>query len=481
MSDTQRPNPSSPASLIRVEQPASHLVPPAPYAEVVGQPSRIGPEQVLFAKTVEQVTQTCRHDDPLAADDPRYQDLTRGRGDHSFAQLEDQLRRKPHARSLHLVCSSHRGAGKTTELLRLTKRLSERYLPLYIEASVEMDSNSIEIEDMLLILARLTEQMMRQRGTPLSPELLDRVNRWFADVIQTTAWGKDWSVDLAAGLKVEPTVPYFAKLLSSITSTLKVESKHREEVKAVFKKFPGTLLDSVNALLDATSERLAQEGKELLVILDNLDRYNPAVIDRLLLVNGDRIRELHCSLILTPPISLIYQPHSEPIDSYFPCEVMNSVRLRRPDQPYDQFDGPGKDLLLQALGRRIDLGRLIPDAKARDRLVIASGGAIRELLSLVSDASFQAQDSGVFTYEDIEYAVKRRKQRLRDSINSEGLAPALARIARDKQPFNDDKCRRALYLRYIFKYNGEGWYDIHPLIAELPEFQRAREQLEPST
>lgn len=481
MSDPQRPNPLPSVALTRAQTPAEHLVPPVLDAAIAGVPPRIGPVQVQFAETVAQVTQTCRHDDPLTADDSRYQDLTRGRGDHSFAQLEDQLRRKSQATPLHLVCASHRGAGKTTELLRLTQRLLDRYEPLYIEASVEMDSINIEIEDVLLILARLTEQMMRRRGTPIPPELLEPVERWFHEFIQTTSWGKDWNVDLAAGLKVETGVPLFAKLLSSITSTLKVESKHREEVKAVFKKYPRALLDGVNALLDATSHILAKEGKELLVVLDNLDRYEPAVMDRLLLVNGDRICELHCSLILTPPISLIYQPHSEPLDTYFPCEVMNSVRLRRPDQPYNEFDGPGRDLLLRALGRRIALDKLMPDEKARDRLVMASGGAIRELLHLVSDASFQAQEAGVFSVDDIEYAVKRRKQRLRDSINSEGLAPTLARISRDKQPFDDDKCRRVLYLRYIFKYNGEGWYDIHPLIAELPEFQRALAQLEPVT
>jgi hypothetical protein len=85
---------------------------------------------------------------------------------------------------------------------------------------------------------------------------------------------------------------------------------------------------------------------------------------------------------------------------------MNTVRLRRPDQPYDAFDGPGRDLLLAALGRRIDLAQLLPDSRARDRLVTASGGAIRELLSLV-----------------------------------------------------------------------EGWYDVLPLLTELPEFQHASQRL----
>lgn len=481
MSNPHKPSAAQTTALTRTQEPAAHLQPAVAGGSGAGLAPHIGPSPVRFAKTIEQVTQTCGPNDPLAAEDDRYQDLTRGRGDHSFQQLEQQLRRNPQGKPLHLVCASHRGAGKTTELLRLTHRLRERYEALYVEASVEMDSHRIEVEDLLLVLARLIEHKMRERGTPLPGERLQKVEHWFQEVIQSTAWGKDQSLDLAVGLKAEPGLPLLGKLLASLTRTMKVESKHREEVKAVFKKYPGALLDGVNLLLDEARQILLQEGRELLVVLDNLDRYEPAVIDRLLLQNGDRIRELHCSLILTPPISLIYQPHSEPIDAHFPCEVMNSVRLRRPEQPYHEFDGPGRDLLLDALGRRIDLDRLMPDEKARDRLVIASGGAIRELLQLVSDASLQAEDAGVLSLDTIEYAASRRKQRLRDSINMEGLFPTLARIARDKQPFHDDKCRRVLYLRYVFKYNGAGWYDIHPLIAELSEFQRAYAQLEPVT
>ena len=481
MSDPQRPNPSPSVALARTQAPAEHLVPPVLDAAIAGVPPRIGPVQVQFAETVKEVMQTCRHDDPLAANDPRYQDLTRGRGDHSAQKLRWRLESKQPGASSHLVYASHRGAGKTTELFRLTEHLAGRYVPLYIEASVEMDPHAIEIEDVLLILARLTEERMRHRGTPIEPDLLQRVESWFFEVIDTTSWGKDWTVDLASGLKLETGLPLIAKLLASITSLIKFESKHREEVKAVFKKFPGTLLDSVNQLLDATSTILAKEGKELLVVLDNLDRYEPAVMDRLLVGNGDRIRSLRCAMILTPPISLIYRPHSEPLNNYFPCEVMNTVRLRRPDQPYDAFDGDGREVLLSALARRINLPKLMPDDRVRDRLVMASGGGIRELLSLVSDASFYAEESGSFCLADVENVIQERKVLMRDSINSGGLAETLAQIAHSKQIFDDDKCRRVLYLRYVFKYNGKGWYDIHPLIAELPEFKRALAQLAPVT
>jgi hypothetical protein len=470
MSDKRHPTSRPPKDIAKIDtaphRGSAAIVVPA------GVGVRSSKVSVDYAKNRAEILQSCDCDRPLSPVDQRWQDLTLGRGDHSVQTALRRLTNKPQDRQLHLVFASHRGAGKTTELARLASAVSSRYFPLYLDSSLEMDSNRIDAEDLLLVLARFVESWMRENKTPLPSDLLEKVSSWFKDVIQTTSWGKDLSVDLASGLKVEAGLPLFAKLTASITSLFKHESKHREEVKGVLKKYPGTLLDSVNFLLDAANEILSRSGKELLIVIDSLDRYQPEVIDGLLVGRADTIRALRCNLILTPPISLIYRPHSDALDQMFPCEVMNTVRLRRPDQPYTAFDGPGRDLLLEALANRIDLKALIPDSKAQDRLVTASGGAIRELLKLVTDASFSAVGN-LISLADVEDAVKRRKQLLRDLINANGWWPVLARIAKDKQIFADEACLRVLYLRLVFKYNGEGWYDVHPLVAELPEFLHA--------
>ena len=154
----------------------------------------------------------------------------------------------------------------------------------------------------------------------------------------------------------------------------------------MLKKYPGALLASVNELLLAADRQLGDRA--LLVVIDNLDRYDPAVIDQLLVAGADRIHELRCNLVLTPPISLWLRPKSAQLDAIYSCHLLFTVRLRKRDQRYDEFDGPGRDLLEKALSRRIDLNAVIPDHAARNRLIAASGGAVRELLELVSQAAF---------------------------------------------------------------------------------------------
>jgi hypothetical protein len=250
---------------------------------------------------------------------------------------------------------------------------------------------------------------------------------------------------------------------------MKYESEYRTEVKQLLRQYPGTLLDSVNAMLDAANAQL--EGRSVLVVIDNLDRYEPAVIDELLVVAADRIRSLRCDLILTPPVSLLLQPKSARLDDRYACFDLFTVRLRTPQQRYDEFDGPGRNLLEQALAKRIHLDTMIPEKDARDRLIAASGGAIRELLELTSLAA-EFTRGEVITEQDVERALAYRKQRMRDQINVNAWWPALREIHETKQVSADPACLNVLFYRFAFKYNGDGWYDIHPLIAELAEFRR---------
>lgn len=430
------------------------------------------PQFIVPARNLQEVTQNCDEDAPLESGDPRWQDFAPARGDYAMAALRRELEWRKERSFVHAAFVSHRGAGKSTEILRLTADLMHRYETLYLPATLELDPFDIEMEDLLLSLAAAVEAHLRSTDRPLPGELLEQVANWFNDIVRTTKWGASFNAETAAGITVDAGVPFLGKLFGGIKALFKQESEYRTEVKQVLKKYPGALLTSVNRLLDAAAEQVTP--RELLVVIDNLDRYSPEVIDRLLIQGSDRIRSLHCNLILTPPISLLLRPMSEQLDTFYGCHILYAVRIRRPDQRYDEFDGPGRDLMEQALRRRIDLDRLIPDRTARDRLIAASGGSIREMLDLVSQAAFGAAGE-IIERVDVERVLGRRKQRLRDLINANGWMSTLVEIGRRKQIFKeeDSMCLEVLFHRLAFKYNQEGWYDIHPLIAELPEFKDA--------
>lgn len=425
-----------------------------------------------IAKTLEEATPALEFEFPLESGDPRWTDLSAARGgDDPTARLYNLFRRQPPGRPLHVVFASHRGAGKSTELKRLTANLQDRYFAIYFEANVEMDANSFAMEDLLLVIARVVEEEMRRRGTPLDPNVLRKVEAWFGEVVFSDEEGKHYLAGVEASASAEGGVPFFAKLMASVTSSLRVESEHRKSVKTILRQYPGALMQYVNNVLNAASDILRREGRDLLILIDNMDRYEPRLIDALLVQSADRFRALACNLIVTPPISLVLRPESQGLEAIFRCETMPTVKMRDKHHSYFEPSGPGRDTLLEALAKRIDVDALIPDPAARTRLALASGGAIREFLELAQDATLDAMGDTI-TLADVNRTLDRRRQRLRDRIDANGWWDVLAEIARTKRLSTDEEYLEVLFQRLAFQYNGEIWYDVHPLVSELPDFQR---------
>ncbi|CAM2006700.1 P-loop NTPase fold protein [Acanthopleuribacter pedis] len=425
----------------------------------------------LIAQTIVDATAALSPEKPLPGGDERWQDFTAGRGDRVTTLMTRLL--QSHTDDFHrLVFSSHRGAGKTTELNQLAQALQNKYKTIYIEANVEMHPHDIEIEDLLLVMAQIIDQVMREEQLQLPQKLLFDIASWFGQTIKTTSVGTTYLGQLETHIQAKAGVPYFSKLMANLKALFKTESTHKTEVKEVLRKFPKTLAEAVNKLLDAANEKLKNKNQELLVIIDNLDRYPPQVIDTLISRNAERFKSLHCHFILTPPINLYYRPESENLEQNYRCFTMPTIKLRQAGQPYDHFAGPGHDLLLKALAKRINLEKLVPEPKTQDRLVFGSGGSIRNLLELAQDASLEA-DGDFIVLEDVNRALSRHRSRLRNRINALGLMQALVHISHTKQLDEGEPYRQALYYRLAFMYNGAGWYDIHPLISELDEFKQA--------
>jgi len=408
---------------------------------------------------------------PLAAGDRRWVDFAPGRGEDAMVHLRRMLERNVPGRFRRVAFVSHRGAGKTTELNRLMAALEGRYRCLYLQANTELDANRFTVEDLLLVLARELEKLAREElAEPISPKLLGSIENWFATQVVSHAVGQEYVGEVRTEAKAEGGIPFFARLMGKVTALCKTESTHREKVENELRKYPGTLTESVNGLLDAVGKTLAKAGKELLVVIDNLDRYNPEVVDGLLVENADRLKELRVHLVVTPPISLVYRPISQSIDALFATTFLPTVRLRSQGDSYDTVGEPGKSVLLSALGKRIDLEVLLPDKAARDRLLFASGGAIRELLQLAQEATLEV-DEGPLGLAVVDRVLQKRRQRLRDRVDTNGWWDTVVHIAKTKRLDRDPACQQLLYQRLVFQYNGEGWYDIHPLLSEVPEFQ----------
>lgn len=423
------------------------------------------------ATTVDDILRTCDPERPLESKDPRYEDLSPGRGDNTLRSLKKLLITRPEGTWLHAAFLSHRGAGKTTELKRLMADLQHNFDSYYIEANLQLDPRHLTTEDLLLTLSLGVQDYFTETGRGLPEKRVKKVSDWFSDVLKTTEWAKKLSADLSTTAGAGLDVPLIVLLKAELKALLRNESEYRTQVRDAIRRQPNALIEAVNSVMRAAQERLDAEGKgrQLLVVIDNLDRYDPKIVDDLLIQRG-LLRDVQCHMLVTPPISLHYKPIGEPLSARYACQVMNTVKLREAGQDYREFaaDRQGFHLLLAALDRRLDVAKLIPDTAAQERLVAASGGAIRNLLQLTQEAALVATVNAL-DLPSVDAAARRMRAGMRDRINANGWATTLAKLAVTKQPHEDPNCMTVLFQQLALKYNGETWYDVHPLVAEIPE------------
>lgn len=105
-----------------------------------------------------------------------------------------------------------------------------------------------------------------------------------------------------------------------------------------------------------------------------------------------------------------------------------------------------------------------------NKIVLKSGGSLRELMRLVQEACIETTGEKINDVA-VEKAIV--------NVRSEFIRPMpwafiadLAKIHKNKETDNSPTQRSILFYRYALEYNGDRWVDVHPLIYDLPEFQK---------
>ncbi|MDJ0837458.1 MAG: hypothetical protein QNK37_13150 [Acidobacteriota bacterium] len=431
---------------------------------------------------IDLIPRACDPAEPLGPGDSRYADwdeLRQGIGSGDL--IQDMMRTNG---AFHQGClCGHRGCGKSTELLRLKDWADKNgFLAVRAEVDVHFGLIDLQFSDLFLLAGTAVEEAMAAFDKPLPQKLLGDVVSWFADIIR-----EDKDVT-GSELKTEATAQLggnlfgLAKLLAKFTAGVKAGSEHVLKVRSRIQNYPDSLIHLTNNLLDAANKALEESGRErgLLLIFDNLDRFNPDCIDKVLFRSAELIRKLRSHAVFSIPIGLELDPLSGPIqDHYGFSVVLPMLALRQAHHPWDEnvaasrYRDDAVELVRKGLAKRIDLGALFESIEDVDLLIKYSGGCIRDLMHLLK-MSYRYNTGPKIDHRAVTRAVQSMQAayvRRLQKRDYEGLA----RVAVEKTKLHDD-VDRFLYHRYALEYQGTDgipWLDVHPLIVEIKEFRNA--------
>lgn len=424
---------------------------------------------------------------PLAAGDDAYVDYQDVRGDRDIlAEVgrDIELSDSPTCR----LYAGHRGAGKSTELLRLIPHLEgQGFQVVYFPADAEdIDPEDARYTDILLACTRALLQ-------ELHPANDNPVMRWLKDRWQSLK-------DLATSeVKLEDLS---IEIFSTITANLRAVPTIRAQVRRLVDPHTVTLLQALNELIDeAKAKRATSSQAGIVLIADNLDRIVPVTDpetrrtnhDEIFLDRGEQLKALHCHVVYTVPISMVYSSSgTHLVDGYGPVRVLPMVVVSRRAQgrrvPGERNPHPpGIARLRELIERRlrhirpgIELSEVFEDLGTLDHLCLMSGGHLRNLILLLRTSIERTPNLPV-----PRRAMLRAISELRETYNrtiAEDEWGKLAEVYRSQAIANTDAYRKLLFNRCILEYrevdedqNVLTWYDIHPVIEDIPQFLQAIE------
>lgn len=423
---------------------------------------------MTLATNLDEVYRACDPDKPLAATDERYVDLSEARGTKVIAKtIARSISRCDAAQFHQQLLTGHRGSGKSTELLRLKAELeTQNFFVVYIDVEELLDLVDLDYLDVLLSIAKETENVLRNNDIMLNEALLGDISDWFSDRVVE----KNESHELAGAVKTQAeagvVIPFFARLLTSLTAEIKTASSRRTTTRQNLERELAVFIEKLNVLIDDARNKVRKRGhKDLVLIVDGLEKMHYRLLEdkkstheHLFVLHAEQLKAPKCHIVYTMPISLVYNAN---LGNDF-----NSILVI----PMVKTTADGMDCLRLVIAKRVDIAKVFEQAELVDRLTQLSGGVMRDLMRLIRLAT--DTDEAKISAAEVEYAettlIREYDRLLRDDEFAQ-----IKWVKENRRVPGEEVYARMLNLRLILEYqNGERWADLHPAITRIPWVQK---------
>ena len=397
-----------------------------------------------------------------------------------------EIRERLEETDVKILLAGHAGSGKSTELVKLRTELGGEYVFAELSAIQDGDPGSNTVEVVLLLIVEAVLGALRAEKLQIPDERIRPVYDWFSETFDVSEKDLQFTAEANAGVSSKDSL--WGKLIG-LSATLKAGvragSKHLVKTVREEERRLAELSQRCRELvLDAKLELKAQD-KELLLVVEDLDKAQVEEAADLFIKNPVILSGLPLKVVFTAPIFLLCNPRAGIIESYFEVVTIPMIKVvTQSGEPYE----PGWQVIRDILANRVDLdeGGLLSHS-GLELAIEKTGGVLRHLfkaLHYAAMAAGQAKAQGEreieqITRGDVRYGLNRTKAELVRGIGVMGLPEEFKGITIDhlyerlrelrgkSQRVGSDRVNLLLLQAHaLVEYNGEQWHRIHPLVEE---------------
>ena len=438
------------------------------------------------AKTIWELGMQLNFEEPLDANDARFVHTESARGEFNFNALLKpygvdpktyEMKKVP--QGVYSLFCGHRGCGKSTELRRLHERLNrpELFFVIFVDVLKELDINNLSYADILLVIAKTLISRIEDAGITIDHVHLHKLEEWFSERIEKHEKTKDYAAEIKAGLTAQQGIPFFAKIFAQLTTSFKIGSTYREELRTVVRNYFSQFAEAFQQLIDAANDKVIQnaKGKSILFIIDGTDRLSGENSDSFFIRDAHQLKQLRGNFIYCAPIHLIYEKNQ--VQQNFD-HIFKLPMIKMEDKDSHVKDSAGHSAMMEIVYRRADKA-LFDSEETVKYLVDHSGAHPRDLLHLLIYA-FKYAEEDLIDRHSAEAAVKELATDYRRILSKEDfqLLWEIDNAAPDDTQHSEEALR-LLYNLALLEYNAY-WWRSHPVVRTLPGYKECRPEKRPA-
>lgn len=368
---------------------------------------------------------------------------------------------------MKLLFMGHKGCGKSTEIRNISEHLKDKYCIVSFSIANEIELQGINYIDVIfLIMEQLLGYIDDHSELKINEGLLEQMyDYWnqekFTENVKVEAM--ETNVDAQAKLS-------FLKAISlSCKGILKAGSESKVTIRKEIEPKLNILLGMMNDMVSDINRQLQEKyQKELLIVIEDMDKLDLEEARHIFVLHRRPLVTLKVKMLISFPIYMVYTPDFSMIrDNFDKCILYSMIKVNNSD--YSRYE-PGIKVMKAIVEKRMSLNLIEPDAL--DYMVLKSGGAIRDLFYMLSEAALYELDAEMpaqtITLDVARVVVTMLKSEYERNITSEEQYNMLIRVYKDPQPTNtNEDLSKLLQTLSVIEYNGERWCGVHPVLIDF--------------
>jgi len=377
----------------------------------------------------------------------------------------------------HMLFSGHIGSGKSTELRRLERILTEeKFIVGVAECQMRLNMNALEYTDVMLFVLETLLSCAMYYNLDINQKPLERIKEyWGTELIKVSTETFDATSEVNASAKIQsPSIlQSIFKIVAGLCTKLQIQSKTRDEFQQKIKPELHIFISMINDVIDEIQRAGVKKGfKDALpvVLMDGLEKTNKEVADKLFINHSQDLVRLQAHMILAFPIYLCYTPDYRQIKNNYASDWrLPMIKLRTWNgTSYGPYPN-GSKILTEIVEKRMSAD--LYEDKDLKQVIKKTGGSLRDLFEVLYTASLNALvgNRKSITKKDVDAALSIMMSGISERF-PQALVPKLIEILNGNKNYaSDEDLTILLQSSAVLEYNGDKWVDVHPLAAEWIE------------